>query len=64
MRKEIIITKTKTSFPSEIELTKDGILKQYGGLVIVKMNLLSPQMNKFEAKIRLSYKTSNGEEEE
>lgn len=33
------ITKSKTSFPSELELGMDGTVKTYGGLVLIKLNL-------------------------
>lgn len=33
------ITKTKTSFPSELELGAEGNVKTYGGLILVKLNI-------------------------
>ena len=35
-----IVTKSKTSFPSELEIGEDGQVKTYGGLVLVKLNLI------------------------
>lgn len=57
------VTKTKTSFPSELELDMNGNVKTYGGLILVKMNLKDKNKNRFEGKIKLSYKTVSGEVE-
>jgi hypothetical protein len=52
-----VITKTESSFPSELEFKGDDIL-QHGGLILVK---LSPkkQESVFNAKINVSYQDPN-----
>lgn len=54
-----VVTKCKSSFPSELNL-ENGVIKTVGGLILVK---LSPQnhMNSFSGTITLKYKTLKGE---
>lgn len=54
------ITQTKTSFPSELELNQEGEVKQYGGLILVKLNLKNRELPAFDGTINLNYKTSEG----
>lgn len=54
-----VITRTKTSFPSELEIGGDGQIKQFGGLVIVKLNL-KEKKESFKAQINLQYQGKNG----
>jgi hypothetical protein len=42
------VTKSKTSFPSELEIGADGTVKTYGGLVLVKLNLKDKEKPLFE----------------
>lgn len=55
------VTKSKTSFPSELEIGHDGQVKTYGGLVLVKLNLKDHSLPVFEGTVHLSYKTGAGE---
>ena len=41
------ITKSKTSFPSELEINHDGTVKMYGGLILVKLNLKDKEKSVF-----------------
>lgn len=56
-----IVTKSKTSFPSELEIGEDGQVKTYGGLILVKLNLRDKVQALFEGIVHLSYKNANGE---
>lgn len=56
-----IITKSKTSFPSELEIGQDGSVKTYGGLVLVKLNLKDKERSVFEGRVHLKYRTAEGE---
>lgn len=55
------ITKSKTSFPSELEIGEDGEVKTYGGLVLVKLHLKDKSINEFTGRVNLSYRTGKGE---
>lgn len=56
-----IITKSKTSFPSELEIGEDGTVKTYGGLVLVKLNLKDKAKPVFEGDVHLKYRTAEGQ---
>lgn len=58
---KFVITRSKTSFPSELEIGEDGEVKTYGGLVLVKLNLKDKTKNEFMGKVNLSYCTGKGE---
>ena len=55
---DFLITKTKSSFPSEIKIEK-GIVKTVGGLFLIK---LSPQnqLDSFNATVKLNYTSVDG----
>ena len=55
------VTKTKTSFPSELELSTEGVVKTYGGLILVKLNLKDRTVPAFNGTIYLKYRASNGQ---
>lgn len=54
------VTKSKTSFPSELEITQEGQVMTYGGLVLVKLTLHDKTKNTFEGIVNLKYTTGNG----
>ena len=56
------VTKTKTSFPSELEISSEGVVKTYGGLILVKLNLKNRNVPAFNATIHLKYRSSDGHE--
>lgn len=56
------VTKTKTSFPSELEISSEGVVKTYGGLILVKLNLKNRNVPAFNAAIHLKYRSSDGHE--
>lgn len=55
------VTKSKTSFPSELEIGEDGSVKTFGGLILVKLNLKDQEKSHFEGAVHLRYRTSEGE---
>lgn len=59
-----IITRTKNSFPSELELSAEGTVRTYGGLILVKLALKDKTQSVFNGTIKLNYKTSTGEAQE
>lgn len=56
------ITRTTTSFPSELEVSMDGNVKMSGGLILIKLKLKEPAA-RFEGLVSLEYKnvTAAGE---
>lgn len=56
-----IVTKSKTSFPSELEIGQDGTVKTYGGLILVKLNLKDNERPVFQGDVHLKYRTAEGE---
>ena len=55
-----IVSKTKSSFPSELELTQQGDVKTHGGLILIKLQLKDPLLTSFDAVIKLSYCNGKG----
>ena len=60
--KKFIITKTKTCFPSELEI-KGGVIHMHGGLILVELSS-QPNMKSFTGKLTVSAKTIRKEVEE
>lgn len=56
-----VVTKSKTSFPSELEIGQDGQVKTYGGLVLVKLHLKDTTATVFDGLVHLRYTTGEGE---
>lgn len=59
-----IVTKSKTSFPSQLEIGQDGSVKTYGGLILVKLNLKDKDRPVFQGDVHLKYRTAEGEKVE
>lgn len=59
-----IITKSDTSFPSELKICQDGTAKTYGGLILVKRNLKDKKKAVFEGDVHLKLRTAEGEKTE
>lgn len=53
--KKFIITKTKTCFPSELEI-KAGVINMHGGLILVELSP-QPNLNSFTGKLTVTAKT-------
>lgn len=57
-----IVTQTKSSFPSELEISQEGEVKTHGGLILVKLSLINPKETVFAANVHISYKSTKGEQ--
>lgn len=55
-----IVTKSKTSFPSELEIDPDGQVKTFGGLILVKLHLKDKSSSVFDGTVHLRYRTGAG----
>lgn len=60
--KKFIITKTKTCFPSELEI-KDGTIHMHGGLILLELSP-QPNMKSFNGRLTVTSKTVRKEADE